>query len=112
MGWNMKMKEDPNLLVHISDWLLSVKEQGILATLAGTMAFLRGRYNGGGWIKVSIDAFMCAMFAWFIRDVLELFKLNPDLAYIGSVVIGYLGTDFIGQLLRKMAERRSGTNNE
>ncbi|WP_192881254.1 MULTISPECIES: phage holin family protein, partial [unclassified Photorhabdus] len=44
--------------------MLSVKEQGIGAILSGTMAFLRGRYNGGGWLRVSIDAFMCAMFAW------------------------------------------------
>ncbi|WP_426578447.1 phage holin, lambda family [Xenorhabdus stockiae] len=102
------MKEDPTIWVHLSDWLVSVREQGILATLAGTMAFLRGRYHGGGWLKVSIDAFMCAMFAWFIRDVLNLFGLNPDLAYIGSVVIGYLGTDFIGQLLRKAAEKKAG----
>ncbi|MEQ1977587.1 phage holin, lambda family, partial [Xenorhabdus sp. SGI240] len=101
------MKENPDIWVQLGDWLISVREQGIWATLAGTMAFFRGRYNGGGWVKVSIDAFMCAMFAWFIRDVLNLFGLNPDLAYIGSVVIGYLGTDFIGQLLRKMAEKRA-----
>ncbi|WP_200897808.1 MULTISPECIES: phage holin, lambda family [Xenorhabdus] len=102
------MKENPDIWVQLGDWLISVREQGIWATLAGTMAFFRGRYNGGGWVKVSIDTFMCAMFAWFIRDVLNLFGLNPDLAYIGSVVIGYLGTDFIGQLLRKMAEKRAG----
>ncbi|WFQ81406.1 phage holin, lambda family [Xenorhabdus sp. SF857] len=106
------MKENPDIWVQLGDWLISVREQGIWATLAGTMAFFRGRYNGGGWVKVSIDAFMCAMFAWFIRDVLNLFGLNPDLAYIGSVVIGYLGTDFIGQLLRKMAEKRAGANND
>ncbi|MCC8368238.1 phage holin, lambda family [Xenorhabdus sp. PB61.4] len=106
------MKEDPTIWVHLSDWLVSVRKQGILATLAGTMAFLRGRYHGGGWLKVSIDAFMCAMFTWFIRDVLNLFGLNPDLAYIGSVVIGYLGTDFIGQLLRKAAEKKAGASND
>ncbi|PHM52498.1 MULTISPECIES: phage holin, lambda family [Xenorhabdus] len=106
------MKENPDIWVHLGDWLISIREQGIGATLAGTMAFLRGRYQGGGWLKVSIDAFMCAMFAWFIRDVLNLFGLNPDLAYIGSVVIGYLGTDFIGQWLRKAAEKKAGGNND
>ncbi|WP_416777410.1 phage holin, lambda family [Xenorhabdus budapestensis] len=106
----MKMKENPDIWVHFGDWFISVKEQGIGASLAGTMAFLRGRYNGVGWLKVSIDAFICAMFAWFIRDVLNLFGLNPDLAYIGSVVIGYLGTDFIGQLLRKAAKKREGAS--
>ncbi|MDC9583258.1 phage holin, lambda family [Xenorhabdus sp. PR6a] len=108
----MKMKENSDILAHLGNWLISVKEQGIGAVLAGTMAFLRGRYNGGGWIKVSTDAFMCAMFAWFIRDVLNLLGLNPDLAYIGSVMIGYLGTDFIGQLLRKAAEKKTGASSD
>ncbi|MCG3464151.1 phage holin, lambda family [Xenorhabdus bovienii] len=106
------MKENPDFWVHLGDWLVSIKEQGIGAVLAGTMAFLRGRYHGGGLLRVSIDAFMCAMFAWFIRDVLNFMGLNPDLAYIGSVVIGYLGTDFIGQLLRKAAEKRAGVSND
>ncbi|WP_338803534.1 phage holin, lambda family [Xenorhabdus griffiniae] len=106
------MKENPDIWVHMGDFLASIKEQGIGAVLAGIMAFLRGRYNGVGWLKVSIDAFICAMFAWFIRDVLNLFGLNPDLAYIGSVMIGYLGTDFIGQLLRKMAEKRTGVSSD
>ncbi|MCC8382057.1 phage holin, lambda family [Xenorhabdus sp. PB30.3] len=106
------MKENPDIWAHLCDWLVSIKEQGIGAVLAGTMAFLRGRYNGVGWLKVSIDAFICAMFAWFIRDVLTLFGLNPDLAYIGSVIIGYLGTDFIGQLLRKVAEKRAGVSSD
>ncbi|RAW91606.1 phage holin, lambda family [Photorhabdus sp. S10-54] len=104
------MDKQPDIWVQLWLWLLSVKEQGIGAILSGTMAFLRGRYNGGGWLRVSIDAFMCAMFAWFIRDILNLFGLNPDLAYIGSVVIGYLGTDFIGQLLRRSAEKRAGVS--
>ncbi|PHM25767.1 phage holin, lambda family [Xenorhabdus budapestensis] len=106
------MKEDPDVWGHLGDWLISIKEQGIGAVLAGTMAFLRGRYNGVGWLKVSIDAFICAMFAWFIRDVLNLFGLNPDLAYIGSVVMGYLGADFIGQWLRKAAEKRTGASSD
>ncbi|WP_420919512.1 phage holin, lambda family [Xenorhabdus bovienii] len=108
----MKMKENPDIWVHLGNWLVSIKEQGVGSVLAGTMAFLRGRYNGGGWLKVSIDAFMCAMFAWFIRDVLNLFGLNPDLAYIGSVMMGYLGTDFIGQLLCKAAEKKTGASSD
>ncbi|MCC8381541.1 phage holin, lambda family [Xenorhabdus sp. PB30.3] len=106
------MKENPYIWVHIGDWFISIKEQGIGATLAGIMAFLRGRYNGVGWLKVSIDAFICAMFAWFIRDVLNLFGLSPDLAYISSVMIGYLGTDFIGQWLRKAAKKRAGASSD
>ncbi|WP_338149400.1 phage holin family protein, partial [Xenorhabdus bovienii] len=36
------MKENPDIWIHLGDWLVSIKEQGIGAVLAGTMAFLRG----------------------------------------------------------------------
>uniref|UniRef100_UPI0036DCF390 phage holin family protein n=1 Tax=Photorhabdus sp. RM71S TaxID=3342824 RepID=UPI0036DCF390 len=51
MGVDMKlMDKQPDIWVQLWLWLLSVKEQGIGAILSGTMAFLRGRYNGGGWL--------------------------------------------------------------
>ena len=40
----MKMPEKHDLLAAI----LAAKEQGIGAILAFAMAYLRGRYNGGG----------------------------------------------------------------
>ena len=90
--------------------LLSVKEQGIGATLAFVMAYLRGRYNGGRFWKTLIDALMCAMIAWFIRDLLGVVGLSPDLAYIGSVFIGYVGTDSIGSLIRRAIAKRTGAS--
>jgi lambda family phage holin len=58
--------------------LLAAKEQGIGAMLAFIMAYLRGRYNGGAMAKTLIDALMCAMIAWFVRDLLD---------FIGRVAI-------------------------
>ena len=52
----MKMPEKRSLLAAI----LAAKEQGIGAILAFAMAYyLRGRYNGGAFTKVLIDATMC-----------------------------------------------------
>ena len=52
---------------------------------------------------------MCAIIAWFIRDLLDFAGLSSNLAYITSVFIGYIGTDSIGSasnasLLKKPGE--------
>jgi len=77
----MKMPEKHDLLAAI----LAAKEQGIGAILAFAMAYLRGRYNGGAFTKTVIDATMCAIIAWFIRDLLDFAGLSSNLAYITSV---------------------------
>lgn len=74
----MKMPEKHDLLAAI----LAAKEQGIGAILAFAMAYLRGRYNGGAFTKTVIDATMCAIIAWFIRDLLDFAGLSSNLAYI------------------------------
>ena len=74
----MKMPEKHDLLAAI----LAAKEQGIRAILAFAMAYLRGRYNGGAFTKTVIDATMCAIIAWFIRDLLDFAGLSSNLAYI------------------------------
>ncbi|MFS1582869.1 MAG: phage holin, lambda family [Candidatus Arsenophonus phytopathogenicus] len=80
-------------------FLASIKEQGVGATLAFLMAWLRGRYQEKKWRKTLIDATICAIIAWFARDLLALFGLSAGLVYLASVFIGYLGTDFLGEAL-------------
>ncbi|HBN1472749.1 phage holin, lambda family [Salmonella enterica] len=100
----MKMPEKNDLLAAI----LAAKEQGTGAILAFAMAYLRGRYNGGAFTKTVIDATMCAIIAWFIRDLLDLAGLSSNLAYITSVFIGYIGTDSIGSLIKRFAAKKAG----
>ncbi|MGU3204713.1 phage holin, lambda family [Escherichia coli] len=100
----MKMPEKNDLLAAI----LAAKEQGIGAILAFAMAYLRGRYNGGAFTKTVIDATMCAIIAWFIRDLLDFAGLSSNLAYITSVFIGYIGTDSIGSLIKHFAAKKAG----
>ena len=54
----MKMPEKHDLLAAI----LAAKEQH-RGNFAFAMAYLRGRYNGGAFIKTVIDATMCAIIA-------------------------------------------------
>ncbi|MDM2860706.1 phage holin, lambda family [Citrobacter sp. Cpo073] len=90
--------------------LLAAKEQAIGAILAFIMAYLRGRYNGGAVTKTLIDALMCAMIAWFVRDLLDFIGLNSNLAYIASVFIGYIGTDSIGNMIKKFSAKKAGVD--
>lgn len=62
------------------------------------MAILRSLYNAGGW-KTFLDGLMCAMFAWFIKDILLLFSINHQFAYLASVFIGYVGIEPVSKLL-------------
>ncbi|EII3519299.1 phage holin, lambda family, partial [Escherichia coli] len=55
-----------------------------------------------------IDATMCAIIAWFIRDLLDFAGLSSNLAYITSVFIGYIGTDSIGSLIKRFAAKKAG----
>ena len=88
--------------------ILAAKEQASGAILAFAMAYLRGRYNGGAFTKTVIDATMCAIIAWFIRDLLDFAGLSSNLAYITSVFIGYIGTDSIGSLIKRFAAKKAG----
>lgn len=102
----MKMPEKHDLLAT----LMAVKDQGIGAILAFAMAYLRGRYNGGAFTKTVIDATMCAIIAWFVRDLLDFAGLSSNLAYIASVFIGYIGTDSIGALIKRFAAKKAGVD--
>ena len=61
--------------------ILAAKEQGIGAILT---FFVRtaGRCNGGAFTKTVIDITMCAIIAWFIRDLLDFAGLSSNLAYV------------------------------
>lgn len=83
------------------DVLIVAKEQGIGALLAFVMACLRGFYQGGKALKTLIDAVMCAMMAWFIKDILNIIGLSGNLSYVASVFIGYVGTDFISRAIKR-----------
>ena len=99
----MKMPEKHDLLAAI----LAAKEQDIRAILAFTMAYLRGRYNGGAFTKTVIDATMCAIIAGSFETTFSTSRISSNLAYITSVFIGYIGTDSIGSLGNFAAKSRS-----
>lgn len=102
------MKETPEFWDQVFSYLSQYKEQGVFAGLAGSVAILRGMYNGGGWWKTLLDGFLCAFLGWFAKDLLAFFGMNPDLAYITSVMIGYWGVEKVSNIIKGKA----GVNND
>jgi lambda family phage holin len=100
--------KSPDFWAPIFAWLISVKEQGIAALLAGAMAYLRGKYEGDGTWKSLFDALMCSIFGWFIKDGLSVIGVGPDWSYFASVIIGYLGTRYFGGRIKDLADRKTG----
>ena len=101
----MKMPEKHDILAAI----LAAKEQSIGAILAFAMAYLRGRYNGGAFIKTVIDATMCRHYRpGFIRDLLDFAGLSSNLAYVkqraclsATSVLTPIGSTSNASLLKK-----------
>ncbi|NIH23400.1 phage holin, lambda family [Providencia heimbachae] len=102
------MNNTPEWLDQVFNYLSQYKEQGMFAGLAGTVAVLRGLYNGGGWWKTLLDGFLCAFFGWFAKDLLAFLGMNHDYAYLASVMIGYWGVAKISGMIKG----KSGVNNE
>lgn len=99
--------KDPTLWANLLAWLDSVKEQGFAATIAGFVAFIRSKYEGEGWWKSLLDALLCSVFGWFVKDELELLGVSDRWAYLASVFIGFLGTKYLGNLVKGIADRRA-----
>ena len=111
MGWNVRMYKQPDVYGAIIAWIAEHKGELLSAVLAAIMALLRGAYAGGGKIKVMLDAAMCSVMAWFIKDILMIVNLEPNWALIVSVFVGYLGTDYIGSILKRLIGNKSGATN-
>ena len=97
----MKMPEKHDLLAAI----LAAKEQGIGAILGARTAYLR-RYNGGADNSNRRNDVRHYRLSSFVT-----FSTSPDysnLAYITSVLIGYIGTDSIGSLIKRFAAKKAG----
>ncbi|HBE9077933.1 phage holin, lambda family [Serratia sp. JSRIV001] len=103
-------EKSPDFWAPIFAWLISVKEQGVAALLAGVMAWLRGKYEGDGGWKSFFDALMCSVFGWFVKDGLAIVGVGDEWAYFASVIIGYLGTRYFGDRLKDLADRKTGAS--
>ncbi|CNF16682.1 phage holin [Yersinia rohdei] len=94
------MDKNPDLLAQLVGWLMAHRAEFGYGTIAGLIAWLRGRYNERPFRRCFLDALMCAAIAFSVKDLLSFFSLTTDLAYIASVIIGYMGTDYLSSFLK------------
>ncbi|HHH0419329.1 TPA: phage holin, lambda family, partial [Yersinia enterocolitica] len=108
---DMKMHNSPDVWTVIGLWVAEHRGELLSAALAALMALLRGWYSGDDKVKVTLDAAMCSLIAWFIKDVLLILSIDPSWAMVSSVFLGYLGTAYIGSVLRRIIGNKTGAGN-
>ncbi|MFI8418603.1 phage holin, lambda family [Serratia sp. NPDC078593] len=95
------------LIQQVSEYLQPI----INAILAGMMALLIGAYRNVGIRRRLLNAGMCALLAWTARDALSLMGWEIKWANITSVLIGFLGADYISALIKKIIGKKTGFKN-
>ncbi|CAB3775477.1 Putative phage holin, lambda family [Bacteriophage APSE-2] len=88
----------PNFCQTLLDIL---KHRIIGAALAFMTALLRGLYQKKSFYCSLLDALMCALFGSVAHELLLFLGMKTDYTWLISIVIGYLGTDYIGSWLKK-----------
>ncbi|WP_227723098.1 phage holin, lambda family [Yersinia proxima] len=94
------MNNNVNLISQLLDSSLSNLTDMGYGAIAGIIAWLRGRYHYKPLKHCFFDALICLFIAFSVRDLLVFIDVTTDLAYLSSVTIGYMGTDYISKLVR------------
>jgi lambda family phage holin len=103
-------EKNPDLWAQLVTWLIAHRVDSGYALAAAVMALLRSAYAGrDSWYRRILDAAMCALVAFFIRDGLAAMAWDSSWATIGSVFIGFVGVDYLSSVLRRVMDNRAGT---
>lgn len=84
----------------------------INAILAGTMALLHGAYRNIRLRRRLLNAGICALLALTVRDLLSLMGWELRWANVASVLIGFLGADYLSDLIKKFIGKKTGFKND
>lgn len=82
------------------------------AILAGTMALLNGAYRNIGLRRRLLNAGICALLALTVRDLLSLMGWELRWANIASILIGFLGADYLSGLIKMIIGKKTGFKND
>lgn len=82
------------------------------AILAGTMALLNGAYRNLGLRRRLLNAGICALLALTVQDLLSLMGWELGWANVASVLIGFLGADYLSELIKKLIGKKTEFKND
>lgn len=81
------------------------------ALLAFLVAVARSRKEGEGLKSSLLEATLCGILSLGIISAFEYFGLPPNLATLFGVIIGFLGTKKLAEILDTLIGRRIGGHN-
>lgn len=91
--------KDPNNWLTLFE-LLPESLKG--AVMAFIIAILRLMYDNKepNWLRRLSEAFICAFLAYSLFYLTKALGMSSDLAFFGSVLLGFLGADFVREKAR------------
>jgi lambda family phage holin len=96
----------------ITQWTVEFIQPVVNAILAGSMALLKGAYQNMRLRRRLLNAGICALLALTVRDLLSLMGLELRWANVASVLIGFLGADYLSDLIKKLIGKKTGFKND
>lgn len=92
-------EKDPNNWLELLQ-LTPESLQG--AIMAFIVSMLRLMYDNKepNWLRRLIEGFICAFLAYSVFALTNALGISSDLAFVGSVLIGFLGADFVREKAR------------
>lgn len=107
--------KNPELIKQLIEWLGPTTTAGILAAVVSwTMAIYRQARSRKPIrrLVVFLGGVVCGFLALGAAWLLEALGADPVLALFVGIVIGFMGVDEAGQLLKSIAVNRMGGSND
>lgn len=99
-------EKDPNNWLMLFD-ILPDSVKG--AAMAFIVSMLRIMYDNQepNWMRRLTEGFICAFLAYGIFSLTKAMGLSSDFAFVGSVLVGFLGADFVREKARLFVTKKA-----
>lgn len=86
--------------MRILSWIMFHNEQIIDVILTSLMLFLRGFFRKTPLREIFLDAMICALWSWYMKDLLVIFMQDGALSPLVCMALGYMGSNTAAKLLK------------
>lgn len=79
------------------------------AIMAFIVSMLRLMYDNKepNWLRRIMEGFICSFLAYGIFSLTKAMGLSSDFAFVGSVLVGFLGADFVREKARSWIGKKT-----
>ncbi|MCK6879718.1 phage holin family protein [Enterobacter bugandensis] len=100
---NMTYLTNANYMYMVS-LMATHKEQIIDVILTSSMVLLRGFLIKRKFRNIFIDIIICALWSWYMKDLLVIFMRDGALSPLICMALGYMGSNASARVLKLRAE--------